>query len=577
MTCDPTRSPWWRSCGCGMPTTRTRHTGGDGANHSHPANQGTQDIPTSEDPYRSTPCGVTAYADCLLFGGRFGRYSGFVSSERHADPERDAPRYERVAELAQGGMAVLELARTVGAHGFEKYVAVKRISPKWADDPEFISMFLDEARLAAVLDHPNVVRVHDLGHDTRGPFFVMDYIHGEDLVAVRSAVGGPIPLEHALAIGFAAATGLHHAHTRRDFEGNALKLVHRDVSPSNVLVTYDGGVKLVDFGIAKATRKDGTRPSIRKGKVGYMSPEQCKGSPMDGRTDVFSLGIVLWELLAGARLFGGGDNEFAAMNRIVNHDAPSLREANDTIPPAVADVVHRALARKREDRFEDARAMAQALERAAESAGLRPSAEGLAGFIRDVFGSRPYPWESATPTHVAEPALEETDATRAVAAVPTPDVRKPSRPWMLWAILGGGLAFAGVLMVWAQASNEPDTPEATHPSPGAAASAESAPSTKAPTAPLETPDSGEPAPLPATAAEPPLDDAAPATSPPEPPSSAAPTSLRRRTRSKTKPKTRPKPKTKPETKPSSVPKPQSSDPASTFDPDGLGPVRTVLK
>jgi len=473
-----------------------------------------------------------------------------VSSERHADPQRDAPRYERVAELAEGGMAILELARTVGAHGFEKYVAVKRISPKWADDPEFISMFLDEARLAAVLDHPNVVRVHDLGHDARGPFFVMDYIHGEDLVALRSAVGGPLPVEHVLSIGFAAATGLHHAHTRRDFEGSALELVHRDVSPSNVLVTYDGGVKLVDFGIAKATRTDGTRPSIRKGKIGYMSPEQCKGSPMDGRTDVFSLGVVLWELLTGTRLFGGGDNEFAAMNRIVNHDAPSLCETNRDVPRVVGDVIHQALARKRDDRFEDARAMALALEQAAEAAGLRPTADGLAEFMGEFFGSRPYPWESSTPARVVQPARSGTDPTRAMVADPSPATPQPSRRWVPWTIAGGGLAFAAVLAAWAQASAKPATHRAPQPPPEASAS-EPPPPTEVPASALEE----QPAPEP----EPEL-----VAAPPDVSSDPAPTKPpRQRSRQKAKPK--PSPKSKP------------PEPSPAFDPDGLGPVRTVLK
>lgn len=514
-----------------------------------------------------------AVGDCLLFGGGFGRYSGFVSSERHADPERDAPRYERVAELARGGMAILELARTIGAHGFEKYVAVKRISPKWADDPEFISMFLDEARLAAVLDHPNVVRVHDLGHDARGPFFVMDYIHGKDLVALRSAVGGPLPVEHALSIGFAAATGLHHAHTRRDFEGSALKLVHRDVSPSNVLVTYDGGVKLVDFGIAKATRTDGTRPSIRKGKIGYMSPEQCKGSPMDGRTDVFSLGVVLWELLAGTRLFDGGDNEFAAMNRIVNHDAPSLSEANNAVPQVVADVVHKALARKRDDRFEDARAMALALEQAAEAADLRPTADGLAEFMGEVFGSRPYPWESSSPAQVVDAAQPGTDPTRAIPTDPTRAVAadpslaepQPSRRWVAWTIVGGGLAFAAILVLWTQASVRPGTDNAAHPPPQTSASSQRPPSIEEPAAARES----EPAPKPEPSPKPePEPESAPkpepVAAPPEAPSTPAPTKTpRQRHRAKTR------------GKPAS--KPKAQEPSSAFDPDGLGPVRAVLK
>ncbi len=451
-------------------------------------------------------------------------------------------------------MAILELGRTVGAHGFEKYVAVKRIAPKWADDPEFITMFLDEARLAAVLDHPNVVRVHDLGHDARGPFFVMDYIHGEDLVALRSAVGGPLPVEHVLSIGSAAAAGLHHAHTRRDFEGRALKIVHRDVSPSNVLVTYDGGVKLVDFGIAKATRADGTRPSIRKGKIGYMSPEQCKGSPMDGRSDVFSLGVVLWELLAGMRLFGGGDNEFAAMNRIVNHDAPPLSEANGKVPLSVADVIHKALARNPDDRFEDARAMALALEQTTETTGRRSTADDLTEFMRGCFGSRPYPWEPSESEFAVPSTQPGTDPTRVAPADPPRSAPRPSGRRLSWVLLGGALACVGLVALWARPSVEP-APKAAGQAPAQAPTVtEPAPATVETTIPRAPDPAPEQQPLtdPGTSAE-----------IPDPPPKPAPKTPKLRTRKKAKAKTAPDRK-KPE-------------PSPAFDPDGLGPVRTVLK
>lgn len=457
-------------------------------------------------------------------------------------------------------MAVLELARTVGAHGFEKYVAVKRIDPKWADDPEFIKMFLDEARLAAVLDHPNVVRVHDLGHDDVGPFFVMDYIHGEDLLAIVRRTGAPIRLEHALTIGVAAATGLHHAHTRRDFEGKPLKLIHRDVSLSNILVTYDGGVKLVDFGIAKAMGADGTRPSIRKGKVGYMSPEQCKGAPLDARSDVFALGIVLWELLTGQRLFHD-DNEFTSMNRIVNHDAPLVRETNPDVPGAVADVVHKALMRRPDERFSDARDMARALEDAAAEAKLRPSADELAAFMADLFGARAYPWESpaAEDTPIAE--ADSTDATRVVAASSAAPTEPRSR--MPWVAVAAGLVAVAVIGGWAASQTSANT-AATQPQ-GQPTVPEAAkkPAPEPRSEPVEEQEvlaESEPLPAarePAIAAE------------PESESEPRPKPEPKRPRSKSS--RRPPKAKKPAPEPTSEPNP------SAFDPDGLGPVRSVLK
>lgn len=460
-------------------------------------------------------------------------------------------------------MAVLELARTVGAHGFEKYVAVKRIDPRWADDPEFIRMFLDEARLAAVLDHPNVVRVHDLGHDEVGPFFVMDYIHGENLLAVFRRVGGPLPPEHVLSIGVASATGLHHAHTRRDFEGKPLQLIHRDVSLSNILVTYDGGVKLVDFGIAKAMGGDGTRPSIRKGKVGYMSPEQCKGASLDGRSDVFALGIVLWELLAGRRLFHD-DNEFTSMNRIVNHDAPSLREANPALPEPIADAVHRALQRRPDDRFSDAREMARALEDAATESGCRPSADGLGAFMAELFGVRAYPWEA--------PASEDTpvegdgtDPTRVVTpAVPSP----PSSARWPWAAVAVSALVVGALGAWgaSRLRTEPTTPVATEPveRPAVERPAVETPSIAEPVL-AESEPVAEPDPVADLQPEPEPEPAAESEPEPEPPAR-----VRRQPRKKPR-KPKPKPKPKPEPAPSGDGKPPS------FDPDGLGPVRSVLQ
>ncbi len=309
-------------------------------------------------------------------------------------------RYEQISELARGGMAALHLARVRGPSGFTKYVVLKRILSKWADEAEFVEMFLDEARLAATLDHPNAVHVYDAGRDEQGPFFAMEYIHGEDLRQLQrrlEARGEPMPLRHAVAITIGIAAGLHHAHERRDFDGHPLSIIHRDVSPSNVLVTYEGGVKVVDFGIAKASlRQHATRPSVRKGKAPFMSPEQCRGDAIDRRSDVFSLGAVLHQLLTGRLLFTG-DNEFVAMNRIINHDAPPPSASRPDLPPALDEIVATALARDPRQRYPSARAMQRALEDFAAAHGISPSATALADFVLELSGGRAYPWESGAP------------------------------------------------------------------------------------------------------------------------------------------------------------------------------------
>src|SRR5688572_29826451 len=218
-------------------------------------------------------------------------------------------KYELIQRLAVGGMAELYLARCTGIEGFEKLVAVKRILPQYACNEEFVSMFLDEARLAATLQHANIAQVYDIGQTEHGLFFTMEFVRGADArELLKSAMrsGDDIPLDRALTIISGAAAGLHAAHEKRGVDGEPLGIVHRDVSPANVLVSFDGCVKVIDFGVAKATRQQSqTRVGTLKGKIAYMAPEQCLGEPVDRRCDVFALGIVLYELTCGQWLFEG--------------------------------------------------------------------------------------------------------------------------------------------------------------------------------------------------------------------------------------------------------------------------------
>jgi len=297
-------------------------------------------------------------------------------------------RYELLKRLAVGGMAELYLARSTGIEGFEKLVALKRILPQYATNDEFVDMFLDEARLSATLQHTNIAQVYDIGQTPEGLFFTMEYVHGKDVrdLLKRSVRRGqPIPLEHSLSIIAGAAAGLHAAHEKRGPDGRPLGVVHRDVSPANVLVSYDGCVKLIDFGVAKAARNNSqTRVGTLKGKVSYMAPEQCLGEPVDRRSDLFALGIVLYELTCGRRLFQG-ETEFAIMRRIVGEDAPLPSEVCADFPPGLEAIVRKALARDPAVRYQNAQELQLAIESFARLHGLVLSAVRLGGYMRELF------------------------------------------------------------------------------------------------------------------------------------------------------------------------------------------------
>jgi serine/threonine-protein kinase len=264
-------------------------------------------------------------------------------------------RYEIERPLARGGMAELFVARLVDDEGFARRVAVKRALPELARDRAFAEMFRSEARLAASLAHHNIVAVHDLGEDGVGFYFVMELLHGADVGALLREAREPIPIPIVLAIAMDACAGLHHAHERRDATGAILDIVHRDVSPQNLFVTLDGCTKLLDFGIAKAIDKLAdrqTRTGTLRGKVPYMSPEQCRGEQLDRRTDVFSLGIVIWELVTGERLYGAdGESDFEVWKQIADRDAPEVTTRRPDAPAALSRVISNALARDRESRY----------------------------------------------------------------------------------------------------------------------------------------------------------------------------------------------------------------------------------
>jgi hypothetical protein len=297
-----------------------------------------------------------------------------------------------VSQLAQGGMAELFLARLPGIEGFAKKVVIKRVLPALARDRDFIEMFLEEARLAATLQHQNIVAVHDIDHDEDGYFFAMEYLHGADVGELMRSVGGELPLHIALEIARGACAGLHYAHERKSSSGALLGLVHRDVSPQNIFATFEGGVKLLDFGIAKAVQQTPshyTRSGTLRGKLPYMSPEQCRGVPIDRRSDVFSLAIVIWEMTVGERLYGArGESDFDVLKSIVETDAPRPSTRKPGYPPALEAIAMKGLQRDRERRYQTCDELLGDLEAFMRAQGQWVTPRDLAQYMIRQFGER---------------------------------------------------------------------------------------------------------------------------------------------------------------------------------------------
>ncbi|MGE0396726.1 MAG: protein kinase [Kofleriaceae bacterium] len=304
-------------------------------------------------------------------------------------------RYEIVKHLASGLMAELLLARARGLEGFERHFVIKRIRAEQERDEAFIEMFLAEARLAAALHHHNIVQVHDIGEDDGKPYFAMEYVHGEDLRRVLGRLferGEHMPLEHVISIVCSVAGALHHAHEAVGPDRQSLGIVHRDVTPANILLGYDGNVKVVDFGIARAAmRRTETQAGMLVGKAPYMAPEQCVGGAIDRRSDVFALGIVLFELITGRRLFKG-DNEFLTMSAVVEANVPPPSAHRSDVSPALDKIVLKALSRDPAQRYQTAEQMFYALDMLASAEDLRSSGLALAAFMKDLFGHRVEPW-----------------------------------------------------------------------------------------------------------------------------------------------------------------------------------------
>ncbi|QSQ20796.1 protein kinase [Pyxidicoccus parkwayensis] len=408
-------------------------------------------------------------------------------------------KYELLRKIASGGMGQVFLAREHGT-GFERLVVLKLILPHLAEDDEFLSMFLDEAGLVARLTHPNLITILDLSEIEGRHCLAMEYVQGDDvrrLDKFTRAQGKSLPVGLILRIIADAAAGLHYAHQARDAQGKPLKLVHRDVSPQNILVGFDGGVKVIDFGVAKAaTSSQNTATGVLKGKYPYMSPEQANGHSIDARSDLFALGVVMWELMTGKRLFKG-ESDMMTLRLVKDCQVPRPSQLNPRLPPGLDEIILKALAPTPDGRYADCGAFRLALEDYALNLRLPSSSAHLSAFLRELYAeriatesdpakldqlaedadldsrsnsslsgvpggpgapprsasSRAVPRSSQSPAPgtrsrqgLAAPAQPPRDKTRGTAALDRPEPRRV--PWMPVAVAGAGLLVAGAALVF---------------------------------------------------------------------------------------------------------------------------------
>jgi hypothetical protein len=293
--------------------------------------------------------------------------------------------YHLLEKIATGGMAEVWRARYYGAAGFEKILVIKKVLPDLAADPEFVELFYDEGKIAQHLQHGNIVQIWALDEVAGQPFMAMEYVHGLDMSRLLSRARGlgPFPIPLALFCISEVLRGLHFAHDRDDDMGQPLSIVHCDISPQNILISFAGEVKLADFGISRAAFQAGEQHKVVRGKYAYMSPEQVEGRDLDRRTDLFSLGIVLYEALTGRRLFKTKSRD-QTLDRVRRAEVPSPRAYRPEVSEDLEAVLLKALSRKREDRYPDAGAFLEALTGVMVREGHRATSSDLAAYLKAV-------------------------------------------------------------------------------------------------------------------------------------------------------------------------------------------------
>jgi serine/threonine protein kinase len=340
-------------------------------------------------------------------------------------------KYYLLDRINVGGMAEVFRAKATGVEGFEKLVAIKRILPNIAEDDEFITMFIDEAKIAVQLTHANIAQIFDLGKIEDSYFIALEFVPGKDLRTMFERCrkrGEVLPVPMSCYVISRVCEGLDYAHRKKDIHGRDLHIVHRDVSPQNILVSYEGEVKLIDFGIAKAANKASkTQAGILKGKFGYMSPEQVRGLPIDRRSDIFSVGIVLYELLTGERLFVG-ESDFSTLEKVRNVEIMPPSTYNTRIPEELESIVLKALSREPEERFQTAAEMQEELTRFLVVSGNMFSRKDLAHYMKQAFSDDIAREQAALDQFRQAPAAPSAVAIAAQMVRPPPPPPAAARP-----------------------------------------------------------------------------------------------------------------------------------------------------
>jgi len=340
----------------------------------------------------------------------------------HAAPLPAGPKYEPIFELGRGGMATVYLAINRGLAGWSKLVVLKQLRPDVASDPDFLPMLLEEARIAARINHPNVVQTNDIGFDGHAHYIAMEYLEGQTLQGLTRRLteqGRRLPLPLYLHILAQVLRGLHFAHELADYDGAPLSIVHRDMTPHNVFVTYEGVVKVLDFGIAKAAdSKNETRSGTFKGKLRYIAPEQALGIPIDRRADIFAIGVMMWHALAGTRMWKDV-SETDVLMQLAKGEIPNIAEVAPSAPPELLSICRRALAHRPTERFATAAEMMDALESYLAQTHSQLLPRELAQFVDELFGERRATVRAAIDQRVREglsgdsvPVLSSAGGTR---------------------------------------------------------------------------------------------------------------------------------------------------------------------
>ena len=364
--------------------------------------------------------------------------------------------YHLLEKIATGGMAEVWRARAYGMAGFEKILVIKKVLPELVKDAEFIRLFIDEARISVQLLHVNIVQVFDLGQVDGSYYMAMEYVHGLDLARLisRAKGRGPFPIELALFIGGEVLKALAFAHERTDERGEPLRIVHCDISPQNMLISYAGEVKITDFGISRAAFQANSLHETIRGKYAYMSPEQVAGKPLDDRSDLFSLGIVLYELITGRRLFKARSRD-ETLARVKRAEVPSPRGYRQEVSEDLEAFLLKALSREPKRRFPDAATMLDELGALMVREGHRATNHDLAQFLRDVIeqaGKKPTTQPGQAPPHsVVVAALEATPPPRSLAS-PRTTLATLTQEWGALIAEAGGEIWereeGAMLVVW---------------------------------------------------------------------------------------------------------------------------------